>query len=147
MVPVFTSSGITIIPAWLSPMPISSSAQIIPWLSTPRIFAFFMVMGSPLNGYMVTPTGATTTFCPAATLGAPQTICNSSTPIFTFVSFNLSASGCFMHSVTSPIINPCKPPLISSNFSRLSTSKPTEVRILLNFSGSGMFGMYSLSQL
>ena len=33
---------------------------------------------SPLLGYKVAPTVATNTFCPTATLGAPQTICLSS---------------------------------------------------------------------
>ena len=41
------------------------------------------------------PTVATGTFCPASTLGAPQTICiGSSTPTFTVVTDNLSVFGC-----------------------------------------------------
>ena len=40
---------------------------------------------------------ATATICPAATLGAPHTIGNiSPVPISTFVSVNLSASGCLV---------------------------------------------------
>ena len=58
------------------------------------------------------PTNATTTFCPAATLGAPQTILsNSAAPTSTFVTLNLSASGCFSFDFTSPITTPSKPPL------------------------------------
>ena len=66
-----------------------------------------MVNGSPLVGYMVAPTGATTTFCPAATLGAPQTMESSwSLPILTFVSVSLSALGCLDVLITSPMTKP-----------------------------------------
>ena len=72
---------------------------------------------------------ATNTFCPASTFGAPHTIFNNSgPPKFTFVILNLSASGCFSFSITSPITIPFKPPLIVSKASIPSTSKPEDVK-------------------
>ena len=94
------------------PSPISSSAQIIPSLSSPRIFPFLMVQASPSAVYKVVPIVATGTFCPAATFGAPQTICKGlAAPTFTVVSFNLSALGCFTQVKTSPTTMPSKAPL------------------------------------
>src|SRR3990167_10049664 len=50
------------------------------------------------------PTLATTTFNPALTLGAPQTIFNNAfSPIFTTQHDNFSAFGCFTQETTSPI--------------------------------------------
>ena len=67
--PTGVPGGRTMIPSWSVPRPSSSSAQIIPSLSTPRIFAFLSVRppGS------VSPTRAKQTTWPSATLGAPQT--------------------------------------------------------------------------
>ena len=45
--------------------------QIIPFDSIPRILASLILNPSPKSH----PGNATITFCPAATLGAPQTIC------------------------------------------------------------------------
>lgn len=50
LIPTVVSAGSTNMPACESPSPISSSAQIIPWLSSPRILALFMVSGSPWEG-------------------------------------------------------------------------------------------------
>ena len=73
-VPTTVSAGRIRIPSCEAPRPSSSSAQIIPMDSAPRILLFLMVKDSPDEGYRVVPTVATNTFCPAATLGAPQTI-------------------------------------------------------------------------
>ena len=90
---------------------------------------------------------ATTTFCPTATLLAPQTIPKGwSLPIFTLVKFNLSAPGCLTTSKTSPTTKPARPPLKFSYFSNDSTSSPIEVKIMDNFSGLTSCGKYSLSQ-
>ena len=100
-VPGFKSSARTIIPSWLSPIPSSSSAHIIPWLSSPRILPFFILKPLPSLSYNVVPIVATGTFCPAATLGAPQTICTgASPPKSTLVIFSLSALGCFSQLIT-----------------------------------------------
>src|SRR5699024_11374510 len=75
--------------------PCSLIEQIIPLHSIPRSFTFFILKlpGSTPPGF------ATTTFCPCATLGAPQIICNGSdSPTSTWQSFNLSAFGCWLHS-------------------------------------------------
>src|SRR5699024_5230106 len=79
--------------------PSSLIEQIIPLDSIPRSFTFFILKlpGSTPPGF------ATTTFCPCATLGAPQIICNGSdSPTSTWHSFNLSAFGCCSHSCTYP---------------------------------------------
>src|SRR6478672_9117697 len=97
---------------------------------------------------MVVPIGATTTFWPAATLDAPQTIWSVCPfPVVTLVIFSLSASGCFSQLSTSPTTRPFKPPGNDSNGCKDSTSRPMEVSIALNFSGLMVTGRYSLSQL
>ena len=75
--------------------------QIIPLESTPRNLASLITI--PLG--ITAPTLATTTFCSAATLGAPQTICKVSLPTLTFKTLNLSASGCFSLVSTYPTTN------------------------------------------
>ena len=58
---------------------------------------------------------ATSTFCPLATLGAPQTIGTiSSFPKLTSVFFSRSAFGCCSQERTSPTKTPFSPPLILS---------------------------------
>ena len=129
-VPTSVSSGRIRIPSCEAPRPSSSSAQIIPIDSAPRILLFLMVKASPDEGYNVVPTVATKTFCPAATFGAPQTICTGSpSPRFTFVIDKRSASGCFAHSITCPTTTPFNPPGIFSTLSTPSTSSPVLVRV------------------
>ena len=60
------------IPACSVPIASSSSARIIPFDSRPRSLAFFSLVPSG----MTAPGLATATVWPAATLGAPQTICD-----------------------------------------------------------------------
>ncbi len=61
------------------------------------------------------PTVATGTICPAATLGAPQTICiGFPSPKSTVVILNLSALGCFSQVSTLPTTTPFKPPFTLS---------------------------------
>ncbi len=98
-VPSFNSLLSTIIPEWSSPMPNSSSAQIIPLDSIPRILAF-LISKFPLG--MIAPNLANTTFCPASTFGAPQITCSSASPSFTLQTDSLSALGCFTFSTTFP---------------------------------------------
>ena len=66
------SRSSTMIPACSVPIATSSSARIIPLDSTPRSFALpsFVPSGITAPGF------ATATVCPAATFGAPQTICD-----------------------------------------------------------------------
>ena len=74
------------------------------------------------------PTVATKTFCPLATLGAPQTIGTMlSFPRLTSVIFNRSAFGCCSQEITSPTRTPLKPPLILSKAFDPSTSSPKSV--------------------
>src|SRR5690606_25933224 len=122
-VPMGASSASTIIPSCAVPRPTSSSPQIIPSETSPRIFDLLILNGSPLIGYTVVPTVATTTRWPAATLGAPQTICNGSpAPTSTVVTFRRSALGCCSHVFTSPTTNPSSPPGMRCTTSSASTS-------------------------
>ena len=71
---------------------------------------------------------ATGTFCPDATLGAPQIICTGiSNPKSTVVIFKRSALGCCTHVKTSPITIPSRLPFIDSIVSTPSTSNPRSV--------------------
>ena len=101
-VPGSKASSKTMMPSWLSPSPSSSSAQIIPSDSMPRIFALLIVK-SPGS---VQPGSATATFCPDATLGAPQTIVLTSPPTSTLHTERRSAFGCPSHSRTEPTTTP-----------------------------------------
>ena len=140
--------GSTIMPSCILPKPISSSAQIIPLEDCPRIFACLITNGSPSKGNIFVPGVATITFCPAATLGAPQTICKiSPVPTSTVVRLSLSASGCLMHVFTSPITSPCNPPLTDSNDSIPSTSNPEPVSKTEVSSGEKFTGSNSFNQL
>ena len=103
-VPVVRSSLRTIIPSWLSLSPSSSSAQIIPRDSTPRILAFLICM--PLGS--VQPGSATATVCPAATLGAPQTMVLTSVPTSTSQTVRRSAFSWGWQELTRPITIPSK---------------------------------------
>ena len=111
------------------PRPNSSSAQIIPWLSCPRILPFFISNAFPSLSNTLVPIVATGTFCPAATFGAPQTICTGAfpSPKSTVVILSLSASGCFSQVSTCPTTTPCNPPFKLSYLSTPSTSKPKSV--------------------
>jgi hypothetical protein len=96
------SESSTMMPAWSSPMPTSSSARIIPLDRTPRSFA----SPSFVPSGMTAPGSATATVWPAATLGAPQTIVRDSPlPSSTTQTVSRSASGCFSASSTRPTTN------------------------------------------
>ena len=87
-----------------------------------------MVQASPSGVYNSVPMVATGTFCPAATLGAPQTICKgSSWPILTVVTLKRSALGCCSQVNTSPTTTPAKLPGMDSNKLLPSTSRPRSV--------------------
>ena len=73
------------------------------------------------------PTVATMTFSPDFTLSAPHTICKTSVPMSTCVTFKRSASSCLTQSVTFPITRPSNPPGILSILLTPSTSKPVSV--------------------
>ncbi|KAF5051669.1 hypothetical protein DSECCO2_416590 [anaerobic digester metagenome] len=135
------------IPACEAPSPSSSSAQIMPLLSMPRILAFFIVSDVPSDLYKVAPGKATSTFCPAATFGAPHTICNCSVPTSTFVSERCSVPSTWAHSSTWPTTIPFNPPLICSCSSRPSTSSPLSVRIFEMVSAGRSVFRYCFSQL
>src|ERR1044072_650152 len=83
-------SSSTMIPADSSAISSSAAERIIPEDLTPRSLASpsFAPPG------IVAPGSATGTVCPAATLGAPQTIVRGSTsPVSTLQTLSLSASG------------------------------------------------------
>ena len=90
-------------PEWSSPNSNSSSAQIIPFDSMPRILTFFISI-IPLG--IIEPMGANTTFCASLTFGAPQTTCKSDLPSYTVQTDSLSAFGWFCTSFTNPTIIP-----------------------------------------
>src|SRR5690606_28185410 len=134
--PTTASSANSTIPACELPKPISSSPQSIPSETSPRIFDLVSLKGSRLVGRQVVPTGATITFNPFLTFGAPQTLCKGSTaPIVTVVTTTTSAYGCCAHVNTSPTTKPSKPPGILCSTSKDSTSNPMSVRINDNSSG------------
>ena len=102
-------------------MPNSENEQSIPSDGWPRNLVF-LILKSPGN---TAPSVAHATFKPKRQFGAPHTISNKrSPPTFTFVTRNLSASGCCAHSTTSPITTPVNAPATGST---PSTSKPNIV--------------------
>ena len=101
------SPSSTIVSECSSEMPTSSSARIIPLDSTPRSFALPSFVPSGITA----PGRATATIWPAATLGAPQTICSGSpAPTSTLQTVSRSASGCGSASSTRPTTNPSASP-------------------------------------
>ena len=146
--PISAPASSTIMPSCSVPRPISSSAHIIPCEISPLILVSFILNGSPFTGKSVAPGGATITFWPASTLGAPHTIGSKSPfPTFTVVTINLSALLCFSTRCTSPTIKPSRLPFTDSNSSSPSTSRPQSVRTTANSSGFTSNSRYSLSQL
>ena len=101
-VPTGRFSSSTTMPSWLSPSPSSSSAQSIPSDATPRILAFLICM--PLGS--VVPGRATATVCPAATLGAPQTMVLTLVPTSTWQTVRRSAFSCGQQVLTRPMTTP-----------------------------------------
>ncbi len=78
------------IPAWSVPIASSSSARIIPFDSTPRSLALPSLVPSGITA----PGLATATVWPAATFGAPHTICDgASSPMSTRHTRSRSAFG------------------------------------------------------
>ncbi len=89
-VPTASPASSTMIPSCSVPMPSSSSARIIPRDSCPRSLARLSFVPSG----MTAPGAATATIWPAATFGAPQTICaGSPSPVSTMQTVRRSASG------------------------------------------------------
>ncbi len=87
------------IPLWSRPIETSSSARIMPLDSCPRSFARLSLVPSGITA----PGSATPTVWPASTLGAPQTICDTSpSPIDTVQTLRRSASGCCSRVSTRP---------------------------------------------
>ena len=98
-VPAASASSSTMIPSWSVPIATSSSARIIPLDSWPRSLAFLSFVPSGITA----PGRATATVWPAATLGAPQTICDGSpAPVSTRQTLSRSASGWRPDSSTLP---------------------------------------------
>ena len=119
-------------------MPISSSAQIIPSDGWPYTLRFSIVNKAfPSWSNKVVPGVATITFCPAATLAAPQTIVKiSSRPASTVVRLSVfSFTSNFSQVSTSPTTKPRKPPGIFSCASIPSTSRPVLVKRTSSSSG------------
>ncbi len=98
-VPGLTPSSSTMIPSWSSLIWSSRSERIMPCDATPRSLA----SPSSLPSGITAPGRATPTVWPAATFGAPQTICAGlEPPTSTMQTFRRSASGCFLRSSTRP---------------------------------------------
>ena len=134
-------------PSWLVPTPISSSAQIIPRLSTP-LSLLFLITKESSPSYKTQPKSATITFCPAATLAAPHTICcGSPLPRSTVVMCKWSEFGCSSQVSTLPTNSPFSPPRIVSTSSTLPTSNPVDVSAVANSSGVRSKSTYSFSHL
>ena len=74
----------------------------MPWLSSPRILAAWMM--SPFG--MIVPMVASGTIIPAVTFGAPHTMRSSPAPPLTRQSLSLSALGCLFASSTSATTMP-----------------------------------------
>ena len=143
------SAGSTMIPSCEFPTPISSSAHIIPSDSTPRILERLILKLSPSGEYRVVPTVATTTVCPAATFGAPHTICTGfcGSPRSTVVMCRWSLSGWISQVSTLPITMPARPPRMLSTRSTEPVSRPMEVRASARASAPRSVSRYSRSHL
>ena len=116
-----------------SSKPNSSNAHNIPFDGTPRILLFLILVWPPIQELGK----ATMTFSPAATLGAPQTICKgSSSPTSTWQTCRWSESGWGSHVNTCPTTTFFKPSL-----GRITPSTSTAVRSI--FSDNSSTGMSS----
>ena len=121
--------------------PISSLAQIMPSLSSPRIFAFSRVTGSPSPcHFTLQPGAAYAMYIPSLRLSPPHTRQASgfSDPVEIFARHSLSAFGCGFNSLTWPTTTPSRRslPLLTP-----STSAVFRVRSSANFSGVMPFGI------
>jgi hypothetical protein len=139
-VPFGTGVSSSMIPEPSSPSPSSVAEQIMPQLSTPRIFDF-LIWKSPGS---CAPTRAKRTVRPARTFGAPQTTCTGSpVPSSTLHRLSRSASGCFSRSSTRATTTPGKARLIVS---MPSTLRPAAVRRAASCAGSSSQVTKSRSQ-
>ena len=108
----------------------------------------FFITNSLSPSYSLQPRVATITFWPAATLGAPHTICDGSPlPMFTVHTCMWSLSGCGSHVSTSPTTSPASPPFIACISSTEPTSRPIEVSASAVSCGVRLKSTYSLSHL
>ena len=114
--------------------------------SCPLILDFLMT-NSLSPSYSTVPIVATTTFCPAATFGAPHTIgVSRPSPKSTVVICKWSESGWASQVFTSPITKPFSPPFMDSICSYPATSSPILVSIWQISSTSKSIFRYSFSQ-
>ena len=102
LAPVVVSAGNSSSPTASSDSASSRAEQSMPNDSTPRSLACLISM--PPGSFA--PTVASGAFMPARALGAPQTICTVSDPVFTWHTLSVSALGCFTRSTISPTITP-----------------------------------------
>ena len=129
-VPTGASCGRTSSPSIpFSGSPSSLAEHSIPFDSTPRILVG-LILKSPGS---TAPASAHGTLMPAATLGAPHTICSRlPVPASTWVMFRRSASGCFSTDFTSATTTPEN----AGAAGRVSsTSKPAMVSRWASWSG------------
>jgi hypothetical protein len=144
-VPGSTVPGSSMIPAWSVPRSTSSSARIIPSLTSPRTLRRSRC--TPFGS--TAPGSATATVAPAPKFHAPQTIERGSpSPTSTFVSCSRSAFGCFSASSTRPTR---KRPRLPSSSSTPRRSMPSTSAVAIESrvasSGRGIsIGTYSRSQ-
>lgn len=88
------------------------------------------------------------TFCPAATLGAPQTICMGSPfPRSTVQTCMWSELGCGRHVWMWPTMSPWSPPLMDCISSTHPTSSPIDVSASATCCAVRLKSTYSFSQL
>jgi len=137
--PTAVSAGRTRMPEWSSAMRSSLREHSIPDDSSPRSVAFSMTRppGS------VAPILARGTICPAATLGAPQTIWSVSCPSKTEQTESLSAFGCLETVSTRAVTTFCTGP---PQGVMEATSNPRFRRRTDSSSGERSKGTNSLSQ-
>ncbi len=118
--PTGVPSARTTMPSWPLPSPISSSAQIIPSLSTPRILRRSSV--SPFGS--VAPGLAKQTTCPSATFGAPHTTrSGAGPPKSTVQRRSRSALGWGSTRRTRAVTTPSRPPPVLSTPSTSAVQK------------------------
>ena len=102
--------------------------------STPRILAALSLEIRPVWASMsVAPSRAKAIFCPAATLGAPQTTWAMPSPVSTVANRRRSALGCGSTAVTSPTATPSQ---CSPTTSKPSASMPAKVRLWASSAGA-----------
>jgi hypothetical protein len=130
-VPGAGSSSRTMMPSASSASSSSAAERIIPSEGTPLSFALRIFIPPGI----VAPGRTTATVWPASTLGAPQTIVRSPSPVSTLQTLSRSAFGCRSRSSTLPTTNP------SADAGPIVSSRSTSVPVITSRSASSAGSM------